>query len=176
MGFKFSFSRKNFELQDVFSNSRNAVVLTASLESRRTLGHLLDSSIDFPKILGGDSRFNIDIIKNEKECLVYDDAFYDCRDWAFDKVGLPEYTFREGGKSADALRFESFRNACWIPEPEKGSIVMYINDRTVSHWGVVEDVGENILVNSKWGKGYVYRHGLEEVPDYYGDFAEFLRV
>jgi hypothetical protein len=60
-----------------------------------------------------------------------------------------------------------------VPESdvEDGDIALYFNDEEVTHAGAMKTK----RVISKWGKGHVYGHGLQEVPGNYGDTVRFYR-
>ena len=52
-----------------------------------------------------------------------------------------------------------------VAQPVAGSLVVYLESGRVRHIGRLRAVD---LVESKWGVGHLYRHGLFEVPASYG--------
>jgi hypothetical protein len=58
-------------------------------------------------------------------------------------------------------------------EVEKGDLVFYFSeDGRIKHAGLV--VGDN-RVESKWGLGHLFQHGLFEVPESYGTRVRFFK-
>jgi hypothetical protein len=120
-------------------------------------------------VLGG--RKSIDAASNYPS---YGD-YYDCRDWAFDNIGLPQYTWREGRDTSNRLLMLDFPTIGLISQPEEGSVVAYFrNTSHVPHWGVVTSVGKTIEVHSKWGALDVFSHPLERAKSY-GDYVCFFK-
>jgi hypothetical protein len=60
-----------------------------------------------------------------------------------------------------------------IPNAQSGALVIYFDNGIVKHIGRL--VGE-VRVESKWGVGHLYRHGLFEVPSTYGSHVGFFRA
>jgi len=108
----------------------------------------------------------------------------DCQDWVFNRVGLPEYTFLNGETRVEAVLNRDMPNLQWIPEPEEGAVVAYFNEPEkegkrpgVTHWGVVSEISNSIMVDSKWSSlGHAYRHPVEAIKSKYGKYAAFFRV
>ena len=48
-------------------------------------------------------------------------------------------------------------------------IIVYFKDDIIQHSGIVIIDGNEIVIESKWGQGGVYRHAIEDVPDEYLD-------
>jgi hypothetical protein len=76
---------------------------------------------------------------------------------------------------ADSLNFNL------IGQPEIGAAVAYFKANSQgcaerTHFGVVVDVEKQVVVDSKWGNGHVYRHLLPLVPNSYGNALYFLKV
>lgn len=176
----FDLGNRRFRTDDVFSNNRAAVVIDSSVDVRRSayrLGEALFSSGISGKMLRSKENVVLEILDDKDNYPPHDSApYYDCRDWAFDKVELPHYTFRDGKHIADGLRDEDFSDIFWIPRPEKDAVAMYFDRYYVTHWGVVDDISEGVHVASKWGNSHVYRHLLCNVPIEHGDYVSFFRV
>ena len=56
-------------------------------------------------------------------------------------------------------------------EARDGDIVLYWNDKTITHTGKVRS--ERVI--SKWGTGYLWQHDVFEVPMRYGSRVTFYR-
>jgi hypothetical protein len=106
----------------------------------------------------------------------------DCRNWAFDQIGLPQY---KSSRIANTLLKEDLPELKWIPSPEIGSIALYFSlpvdlnelfakENAVEHWGVVRDASEGIIVYSKWGDEHVFGGPVERVPSIYGEAVMFF--
>lgn len=177
MGEVLRLERMNLESRDVVEDGRPFFIMNSCEESRNRLSYLADMSLDgaadFGKCMEEMRQLGVSFFDSNKNYPGYEGYYYDCRDWAFDRVGLPDYTYRDGGCVADGLVGEDFRNIFRVSEPRGGNLAMY-HGCNVAHWGVVESVGDRINVLSKWGRGHVYSHFLEAVSIDYGDRVMFF--
>jgi hypothetical protein len=175
----FDLGNRQFKTTDAFPNNRTAIIIDTPTDVRkslRDLNNILFSSDNPCEILRNNQEgFVLEILDNKDNYSAHDST-YDCRNWVFDKVGLPHYTWRDGGNVVDKLMDEDFSDISWVSKPEKNAVVMYFSSFGVRHWGVVDDISDDIYVASKWGNGHVYRHLLCDVPPTYGDHASFFKV
>ncbi|MCK4996936.1 hypothetical protein KAS08_01410 [Candidatus Pacearchaeota archaeon] len=173
-------NNKHFEERDVFSNNRNSILLSSSIDIRTRVDLFtcfLDSQNGlYSSLFKKPEGVELNLLEDASNYSSMGVPYYDCRDWAFDNVGLYKYSWREGNDVANKLRFEDLPDIQWIPKPERGSIVMYFNLKNVTHWGIVDKIEEDIYINSKWGEGHIYNHTLDCIPMEYGNYAEFFRV
>ena len=105
---------------------------------------------------------------------------YDCITWAFEKVDfVPSLDFTHRNMMAGKVSGLIKR-----AKPKTGYLAAYYNkDQTNSsgvfafdHMGVVfEEFGET-YVDSKWGRGHIYRHPFKLLPEDYGTHVEFFEV
>lgn len=58
-----------------------------------------------------------------------------------------------------------------VTNPLARDLVVY-GDTKPMHWGLMTS---KTMVISKWGHGYVWKHGLDKLPSFYGKFLGFLR-
>lgn len=170
---------EGFTIEDILNNGRMMLKIPSSIVVRDNLSCLdMNYSSGF---------IDLDYFRKKVEILgvnVIDNSYnynrrglYDCRDWAFDEVGLPQYTGRDGGGTADELMHNDLPGLSWVlPTPVEKSIVMYFDGDYPVHWGVVVGGNGKIFINSKWGDGDVYCHPLEIVPSFYGDYVGFFRI
>jgi len=165
---------------DVFSNRRTAIVVPEGKDKLRVgIDRYIKECVDYPFLLPllRPVGSKIIFLDHKKKYPTTYRCSCECRDWAFDKVGLSHYTLREGWFCANELISRDFSDIRWTPKPEENSVVMYSDGGSrVLHWGVVEDVEDDISVNSKWGRGHVYNHPLWSIPSSYGDYAVFFEV
>ena len=52
-----------------------------------------------------------------------------------------------------------------LPRPQIGALIIYFENGCVKHIGKLVEIDR---VESKWGTGHLYSHGLQEVPASYG--------
>ncbi|MDH3353492.1 MAG: hypothetical protein OEL87_03525 [Nanoarchaeota archaeon] len=170
----------DFSVEDILGNGRIMLKFSFNKEIRERL-YLLNnmncvgevSPVEFYREMG---RFGVDIIEDKSKYFGHD-YFYDCQEWAFDKVGLPQYTSREGDGAIDFVLRKDLPGISWVPPVPLGdAIAVYFNGHVPTHFGVVVVQGDEILIDSKWGRGNVYRHSPEKVPLAYGDYIGFFKV
>lgn len=99
---------------------------------------------------------------------------YNCWMWAFDNNGLEKY-----GSSYNSLEWKKLPRAdiedvFHVEIPTKDSVVVYFSNYSDSHWGIVDEIGDDIIVRSKWGGKEVFRHSLVDVPYSYGGSVMFF--
>jgi len=73
----------------------------------------------------------------------------------------------EGDKALEQGKelLSTLKNKGLLKESVSGKIVLYFSDHGFMHSGIIKKTN---FVESKWGVGNMYRHGLEEVPLRYG--------
>jgi len=103
---------------------------------------------------------------------------YTCVMHAFDLIENQEYIEIANLAPADIFasprfveRLISLGHLERIDQPRDGDLIVYSDGARVKHIGVLcyED-----RVESKWGAGHLYRHGMFEVPSSYGPGARFF--
>jgi len=177
-------------IEEIFDGSRQVYVIQGGESARKEIQNIelkkLDSVTELIEIYKDFEIIPLELsdkFENYKMPGERNERFYDCRDWAFDKAGLPQLTFRQSFCKADILVARDLHGVTWIPDPEEDAIVMYFNlikglktsSPDVKHWGILSGVNGRIIVQSKWGKRHVYEHPLEMSPAEYGDHVFFFR-
>ncbi|MBI2172622.1 MAG: hypothetical protein HYT73_00225 [Candidatus Aenigmarchaeota archaeon] len=106
---------------------------------------------------------------------------YECWEYVFDRSNARKM----GMRSREYLKREVLLRPC--VEPRDDSIIAYLGDdfapwggrmwRVPTHAGrVVEVVGDDIKVRSKFGNGDVFEHPVNFVPASYGEYAKFVYI
>lgn len=176
-------------VDDILNNGKSAIVIKGETSIRDKIDSTEKKYKTFSELIKEFEEYDIVPIDHSDNYPSYlrldsfEDSYYDCRDWAFDKVGLSHLTFREGLCKANKLLEKNLPGISWIPSPEKGAIVVYFVVsywgsqvfKSVKHWGVVSEVNKRVNVESKWGHGHVYSHPLEMSPIRYGNSTYFFR-
>ncbi len=171
-----SLNKMEISVTDNSGTGRHAFTISGGEDLRRRIARLTQLNFTLYSLNLRLSDFGISILKKASRFKGYDKTFYDCRDYAFDFVGLPGYTFREGRFAADKLLCEDLPDLKWSPVPQKGLIAAYSSNRSsVNHWGVVVDVNDRIIIRSKWGNGHAYQHPMELFPEGYGNLIHFFK-
>ena len=170
----------NVTFEDVLGKGRFAFVFSGGEKIREEL-----TEISGPLLIVNRRLFGTNITAIQTK-YAFESEKYDCREWAFDQIGLPQYTRREkGGRSPNRLLLADLPELRWTDSPKKGSLVLYFSlpfdpdklltkETSVEHWGVVCDTESSIGVGSKWGEHHVYAHPLELLPHIYGQCAMFF--
>lgn len=171
----------DFSVEDILGNGRIMLKFSFDRNIRERLRLLNNADynneicpIKFRDEIRG---FGVDIIEDKSKYFGHGSYFYDCREWAFDRVGLSQYTFREGDDAIALVLIKDLPGVSWVPPvPSGDAIAVYSNGYVPTHFGVVVVKGDEILIDSKWGGGNVYRHSPERVPLIYGDYIGFFKV
>lgn len=163
--------------EDILKNGRPFFFFNSCKDTRDRIEKLSWSSVgskeDFVDYVKKQDLSGIEFFDSKKN---FPQSFLDycnCWDWAFDRVGLSHYTDKEKTTIVDELARKDFCDIARASSVEKGNIIMYYDSKR-THFGVVDEVGEEISVLSKWGSGNVYRHLLEAVPSLYGSHVMFF--
>ena len=85
------------------------------------------------------------------------------------------YVIKKLGYVSSSDTLYVVQNAVRLSDPPSGqSIILYRfkDRRLVQHYGIF-DRGK---VVSKWEHGPVFEHGFADVPEHYGNWAEFIEV
>lgn len=101
-------------------------------------------------------------------CAVH--AFHLVEDEEYEAIVMasPRYVFASPGF---VQRLISRGTLVRVGQLQAGAVVVYRSEGVVKHIGRVLSPDR---VESKWGIGHLYKHGLYEVPLSYGDAIEFF--
>jgi len=170
------------EIQDVLNNSRPAFVITDDEVYTFLLILMMDSRIKSIEDINADTeKHGIMAIEDKALYPESGEKEYQCIDWLFNKIGMPQYTEKQGLMKLGRLLYEDTSDIYWIPEPEEGAIVVYFNPSDKppvrpKHVGLVTEVNKKIIIQSKWSTEHVYEHPLETKSPQYGNAACFFKT
>jgi len=124
-------------------DGRRSFLIPREDERREAVGIILANLSNSPGSLVERLReLGVLMVDHSSNYPKYDGDYYDCRDWVFDRIGLPRYTYREGGHRADDILRGNLPELQLVAEPRPRDIVTYfrrpIYRREVflsSHWG-----------------------------------------
>lgn len=172
-------SEEDFALVDIFRNGRFMVRIPDSRERRtlrRNISAYNNDMFDEGFLASEMNKLDVDIVDSEYNYKGCGAEYYDCRDWAFNNVGLPEYMHGGSRYPNDLLHTDTWKLSWIPPTDEKGVIAMYFDGKFPRHWGVTLGGRGDIFIRSKWGRGNVYDHPLDMVLESYGNYVGFFRV
>jgi len=98
---------------------------------------------------------------------------FNCYQYSF---GIADVRFREGileffpGSAFAQFLVEHHLEEIGLGDVKDGDHILY-SDVQIGHAGRVQSG----TIESKWGTGHIWRHGVYEVPDNYGDTVHFYR-
>lgn len=126
------------------------------------------------KVLQRAHRHTIKVIKNE-----YSIQLYTCGVHAFYLVDDPTYVEIAGyglGSTFAGPGFINFLFQSQLLSPCRppiflGDLIIYFHDGKFRHVGRMKS---ETRVLSKWGTGWLYEHGIWEVPSSYGDDIQYF--
>ncbi len=176
-----------FKVEDILGNGRTGLIIEDKRDIRKEIQKKLNMPYEvMSELVERFKDYQIrPVISSESftsylHPLVNFEFFYDCQDWVFDEIGLPDHTHRESQVDVHSLLEQDLPELSWIPRPEKGAVAAYfpknaLIEDAVCHWALVQEINGRIMVQSKWGGGHVYEHPLEMTSHLYGEFICFFR-
>lgn len=156
---------------------RYASIIKGNESLRRELTDIFEGYNNSPDTIKEKlAEFGIFLFDEEKSSSNIVNNKSNCQTWAFNYLGLPNYSLAD---EALLIKGDSNELRC-IKEPEDGALVLYLmnlQSSHIRHRGVISEINKVVKIISKWGKGdtEVYSHNLELTPSYYGNYVMFFR-
>lgn len=168
---------ERFVAQDFFGNERFGFRIPVT-DKRREISSV---AIEYSNGVLSEKDYFLKMMKLgpvmvESEEVFSDKHFgYNCRNYAFEKVGLDHYAEPFIDEGLRDLHFRDLDDLVLADEVVKDTVVVYGDGENVRHWGVVDKVFSNdIRVLSKLGYHGAFLHKLHHVPEDYGNFVRFF--
>lgn len=160
----------------VNSLNRPYFLIIGPNKDRKQFSKAIETEEEFKKFLETEQGKEFKMIKSRNEFPKYDiNGYYGCEDYVFDKINIPQYTYRENPNKLNDLITQNFPEIKLVTTPKVNDIVAFCEIDIPKHWGIISSLEEGIRVQSKLGRLDVIEQNIETFPDFYGNRIYFFR-